>query len=348
MNILLVGSFDYPMYAPAFESGFRALGHNVVTVRYDDYLYGSGAISGFLSKFQTRFHVGLNLIRYNSDIIKRAKEFRVDFIFFYRCYNVWPSTVKKLKEKGFFVFTYNNDDPFVTIPSVRYYRNFKAILPLADLNYVYRKKNIDDYESVGAYNNKILLPYYIAKNNYRKECDKDIPIGFIAHFENDGRDQYIKALVDAGLPITVFNGSNWESAPLYQDIKNVIQPGKRGTEYNDTINRCQICLVLFSKLNSDTYTRRCFEIPATATLMLSEYTADMNSMFPENECAVYFRNKEELVEKCSYLLSNPSEISRIAENAYKRVMELGGSEIDRCRQIVDLYIQENEKKTIGI
>jgi hypothetical protein len=31
------------------------------------------------------------------------------------------------------------------------------------------------------------------------------------------------------------------------------------------------------------------------------YTEDMNQMFPENECAVYFRSKEELVEKASGL-----------------------------------------------
>ena len=41
MKILLVGSFTHPMYAPAFESGFRALGHEVITVNYDEYLYGN-------------------------------------------------------------------------------------------------------------------------------------------------------------------------------------------------------------------------------------------------------------------------------------------------------------------
>ena len=42
MKILLVGSFEHPMYAPAFESGFKALGNEVVTVKYDDYLYFRG------------------------------------------------------------------------------------------------------------------------------------------------------------------------------------------------------------------------------------------------------------------------------------------------------------------
>lgn len=338
MKILLVGSFQHPMYAPAFESGFKQLGHEVISIKYEDYLYGKGLVNSFMTRVQNRFHIGYKLWAYNKDIINKAKSLNADFVFLYRCYSIWPSTVRILKSNGFFVFTYNNDDPFSGIPSHRFYRHFHNILSIADVNYVYRKKNIDDYETVGAMNVKLLLPYYIEKNNFREECEDIIPIAFLGHFENDGRDRYVKALVDANLPVTVFNGSDWEEAPLYNDIKECIKPGKRGNEYNHTINQCQIALVFLSKLNSDKYTRRCFEIPATQTLMLCEYTDEMNEMFPAGECAEYFRNETELVTKCKYLLSNPEEIKRIASNGYRRVKELGGSEVDRCRQIIETYI----------
>ena len=72
--------------------------------------------------------------------------------------------------------------------------------------------------------------------------------------------------------------------------------------------------------------------------MLSAYTDDMDKMFPEDECAVYFRNEEELVAKASYLLKHSEVINRIAKNGYKRLNELGGSEVDRCREIVQLYL----------
>lgn len=338
MKILLVGSFVHPMYAPAFESGFKSLGHDVRTIKYEDYQYGVNFIGKFMTRVQNRFHYGVKLGKYNKDIIREADSFAPDFIFLYRCYNIWSSTIKELKRKGNFIFTYNNDDPFSGIPSTSFYRYFHAMLPLTDVNYVYRKKNISDYESVGAKNIKILLPYFIEKNNYYVACPDTIPVAFLGHFENDGRDEYIKALYDANIPVTVFNGSDWQSAPLYEDVKECIKDGKRGQDYNHTINECQIALVFLSKLNSDKYTRRCFEIPATATLMLSEYTDELNEMFPEDECACYFRDKKELVEKCRYLLANPAEIKRIAENGYKRLRKLGGSEIDRCRQIVETYI----------
>lgn len=341
MKILLVGAFQHPMYAPAFESGFKALGHEVLSIKYEDYLYGASTIGNFLSRVQTRFHYGIHLYKYNNDVIRSAESFNPDYIFLYRCYNIWPSTVVKLKKAGCFVFTYNNDDPFNGIPDNYFYRYFHLILPLVDINYIYRKKNFIDYEKAGSRNTKLLLPYFIEKNNFFEDCEDDIPIAFLGHFENDGRDKYIKALIDADIPVKVFNGSDWQNAPLFEDIKNCIESGKRGIEYNHTINRCKIALVFLSKLNSDTYTRRCFEIPATKTLMLSEYTDDLNEMFPSDECAVYFKSMDDLVEKCKLLLLHPEEINRIANNGYNRLIELGGSEVDRCKQIVETY--KNQK-----
>lgn len=337
MRILLVGSFNHPMYAPAFESGFKKLGHDVVSIDYQKYLYGNGRIGQFATKVQSRFHIGYKLKDYNNDILKEAESFNPDFIFLYRCYNIWPRTIKKLKTNGKFVITYNNDDPFSGIPGMGFYRNFKANIKLSDLNFVYRKKNINDYKGIGAKGINVLLPYYIEKSNYFIPGEDTIPIAFLGHFENDGRDAYIKALVDANMPIKVFNGSDWEKAPLYADIKGAVFPGKRGAEYNKTLNECQIALIFLSKINSDTYTRRCFEIPATKTLMLCEYTEDMDRMFPADECAVYYRSKEELEQKCRELLSHPEKIKKIAENGYNRLKEIGGSEVDRCRQILEIF-----------
>ena len=337
MKILLVGSFIHPMYAPAFELGFKKLGHEVRTIKYEDFLYGKGQVGQLMTRLQNRLHIGLKLSAYNKTIIREANSFHPDFIFLYRCYNVWRGTVKRLKKECYFIFTYNNDDPFSGVPNLGYYRNFKAILPLADVNLVYRKKNIADYESVSAKNVNLLLPYFIEDSNYYIDTEDTIPIAFLGHFESDGRDNYVSLLLKEKIPITVFNGSDWEKAPRYDEIKDVVKPGKRGAEYNLTLNQCQIALVFLSKLNHDTYTRRCFEIPATKTLMLCEYTEDMDMMFPADECAVYYRSKEELVQKCKDLLNHPDRINQIAKNGYKRLKEIGASEVDRCRQIVEIY-----------
>ncbi len=338
MKILVVGSFEWEQYAPAIYNGLKNIGHEVEKVDIEDFTYkGKNIFSFYLNKVQSRFHLGWNLIRYNREIIKKVKEFSPNLVFLYRCYSVYTSTLKEIKKSGCKVFSYNNDDPFSGVPSKSYYRHFLKNATLCDINFVYRKKNITDFENIGIHNTRLLLPHYLSKNNYHMGIEKDIPIAFIGHFENDGRDMLIKKMLEAEIPVTVFGDDAWRLAPLYEDIKHCIQPSKRGEEYNKTLNRLKIALIFLSKINSDTYTRRCFEIPATKSLILCEYTDDMNMFFPDNEAGVYFRNAEELVKKTKTLLENPQEITRISENGFFKLQQLGGSEIDRAKEIINVY-----------
>ena len=339
MKIIVVGTFHHIHYAAALSQGFKALGHEVMDINYSQY-GNRGPLKSILDKIQAKYQIGLSMIRYNRDIVSAVEKFSPDFVFFYRCYHVLPKTFQWLKNHDVCFFTYNNDDPLSNVPSKSFFRYFMRRLNYASHNFVYRRKNVDDYHRMGIDNVSILMPNYITTYNFWKpETRRDIPIGYIGHFENDCRDECIKELLNASLPVTIFNGSYWERAPRYEDIKHIIQPAKRNAEYNNTLNRMQISLVFLSKHNHDTYTRRCFEIPVTKTLMVSEYTDDMNRMYPEGECAVYFRSKEELVEKCGWLLKNPSEIERMAENAYRRLIEMGGSEVDRAKEVITLYQQ---------
>ena len=345
MRILIVGSFEYEMYSKAFVSGFLSLGHNVSWIDTNEYRYKHDVPGKVLSRFQDKYNFGLPLYRMNKDIIRAVEIQKPDFVFFYYCFTVSESTYRRIHELGARFFTYCNDDPYGKILSKPWCFRFHRSIKLADWNFVYRKKNVIDYQMDGIQSVSVLLPYYLNKNICGlRETTHDLPISFIGHFENDGRDQYINALLENNIPVTVFNGSYWEKAPLYESIKGCFQKGVSGERYYETIQRSQIAIIFLSKLNHDTYTRRCFEIPATKTCMLSEYTDDMNNLFPENECAVYFRSKEDFVNKCKYLLSNPDEISRIAQNGYERLMEIGGSEVDRCREIIEKYNEIHEKE----
>jgi spore maturation protein CgeB len=95
---------------------------------------------------------------------------------------------------------------------------------------------------------------------------------------------------------------------------------------------------LFSKINQDTYTRRCFEIPATKTLMICEYSKDMaENLFAEGEEAVYFRSSDELIQQVRYYLANEGERVRIANNACEKLHSDGHNITDRCKQVLDTY-----------
>lgn len=338
-KILLVGSFQYSIYASAFESGFKDLGYTVRIVDTNKYR-NKYLFSTFLNKVLDKYHIGWPLMTLNHDILRVIDQYKPDFIFFYYCMGVYPSTYMKIKKRGIKFFTYINDDPFSKVLNKPWCRNFHRSLPIADWNFVYRKKNISDYHTMDVYNVSILAPYYIKKQNYPMDKERSIPIAFMGHWENDGRDEYLKALLNAEIPFIIYgDDATWKKSSLYDILKErgILSPRKIGEEYNSTINDLQLSIVFLSKINNDTYTRRCFEIPATKTCMICEYTDDMNNMFPEDECAIYFRNPKEFVEKVKYYITHPAQCRRIGENSYKRLLSIKGSEIDRCYEIIEKY-----------
>lgn len=335
MKILLVGSYKYEMYAAAFSSGFKQLGHDVIDIDYEQFhIKGKGFLASFHNRFQDRFHYGLMMQQYNTAIIEAVEKEKPHFVFFYRCYHVWPSTMKRLKALSL-LLSYNNDDPFSKKPSESFFRYHVKCSYYCDINFVYRQKNIDDYAKLGINNAQILLPYFLSWQNYPIECKKDIPIAFIGHFEADGRDYTIKKLRDAGLPVCVFGREyRWKESKLIKDMEDIFFAGVRGVEYNKILNRTRIALVFLSHRNHDTYTRRCFEIPASSSLMMAPYTNELNQLFEEGKEAVYYKNDEDLIEKCKYYLNHENELNKIASNGYKRLLEIGGSEIYRCSEIL--------------
>jgi hypothetical protein len=336
MKIVIVGSYKYEMYAPAFSSGFKQLGHDVIDIDYEQFLMKNKCLfSSLHNRLQDRYHFGLMMRKYNKAIIDAVLVNNPDFVFFYRCYHVWPRTMRMIKNKSLLI-SYNNDDPFSGRPSDFYYRFHLNCASCCDVNFVYRKKNLIDYSKIGITNTRLLLPYYLSWQNKPIRCDKDIPIAFIGHFENDGRDYTIKKMIEAGIPIRVYGREyRWEESAIYNEIKDVLYAGVRGEKYNELLNRCKIVLVFLSQMNHDTYTRRCFEIPATSSMMMAPYTDELNDLFKEGEEAVYYRNDEELIKKCKFYLENEDNINIIASNGFKRLIRLGGNEMDRCSEIID-------------
>ncbi len=81
-----------------------------------------------------------------------------------------------------------------------------------------------------------------------------------------------------------------------------------------------------SKRNNDEYTRRCFEIPACGTMMLSEETATLKVLYLEDEEIVFFDTPQSLLDKVKYFLKD-ERYKNVGNNAKNRA-ELSGYDID--------------------
>ncbi len=343
------------IHAGAFQKAFEDLGHTTAYFQWKGYFRNYpyeksqanttwDRIKSAYYRFQNKMTFGPAMLKLNDDLVAQAKAFKPDLIYVYRGTHVWPCTLKRLKKAtGAKVFGYNNDDPFSPTYPTYFWRHFRRGIQLYDHVFAYRAKNIADYTAAGYANTSILRSYFIKGSNKPLtpkptnnafSCD----VIFIGHYEADGRDDVLMHLINNGINFKLF-GTLWENAPRYQELKSHmgghIKP-LYGADYNTALNSAKIALVFLSKINNDSYTRRCFEIPATGTLMASEYTEDLaNNLYKPDEEAIYFTSKEELLTKLQNLLANPKKLNAIAAAGHARILKDGHEVTDRARQIIN-------------
>jgi spore maturation protein CgeB len=360
IKILVVGDFHSDIHEKAIYDAFVNLGYK--TEKFSWYQYFGGAtylrnvskftfFLNFWKKIQYHFIFGPIIFKINRDLLLKIADTKPDLIFIYRGSHIFPRTLKSIKKAGSLIFGYNNDDPFSKKYPFYFWRYFLNSIFLYDHIFSYRYKNIIDYKKIGYNNTSLLRSYYIRKNNYfinnlssnKYKCD----CLFIGHFENDGRDKYIKILIDAGINFKLF-GPEWQNSKYYKYFIEKFGPiTSLKDDYNLAVNSTNIALVFLSSLNNDTYTRRVFEIVAARRFMLATYTSDLDSLFKENEEAVYFRSKEDLLEKIKFYLANPDDRERVALAGQRRLLQDGHEVCDRVKEIIKVYNKIKDEKNIN-
>ena len=84
------------------------------------------------------------------------------------------------------------------------------------------------------------------------------------------------------------------------------------------ISSSKINLNFLRKANNDTETTRTIEIPACNGFMLAEASEEQKKLFKENEEAVFFYSKKDLLEKIKYYLTNDDKRNMIAARGFKK------------------------------
>ena len=336
LKIRIVEDGQYYMYGNALKDAFQNKGfQNVKLFSWSNFMNGNNNV---YKRVQNKLAFGPEIWNINKCLVQECASYRPDLVFLYRCRIIHPATVKRIKMQGAIVFSYNNDNPFATYFRPYFWRHYRNSIKYDDATFVYRESNIRECLQKGAHQVELLRSYYISDRNYPiKDNDKKnakYDVVFLGHFENDDRASYISALTSAGISVGIPN-ITWEG--FDQQNSHLTRLNNTHKDYNKIINESKIALVFLSSLNKDTYTRRCFEIPAAKTFMLSQYTEDLASMFEPDKEAVYFKTPDELVEKAKYYLEHEEEREKIAKAGYDRLMRDGHEVGDRVQQIMEKY-----------
>lgn len=349
MKILVVGDWHSELHEEAVFKAFRQLGHEVIGFPWCRYFRPSTGwrrgVDSIVKRAQNKYLIGPIITRLNRDLVRQASCERPDMVFVYRGTHILPSTLRQLRVNlpNVVLIGYNNDDPFAPKQPHWLWRHFLACVPKYDLVLAYRHHNIEEFYQIGARRVELLRSWFISERNHpvelfaeevlKYECD----VVFIGHYEPDERVSYLEEIVRHGFKLRLFGHSeDWNPALKQSELLKEFVPINPlwGENYNKALCGAKVALCFFSKLNRDTYTRRCFEIPATGTLMLSEFSDDLASLYVEGEEVDFFRSKNELIKKLNLYLHNEKLRQTIAANGYHRVIADGHDVVTRMKQVL--------------
>lgn len=337
ISILFVGDAKYDVYVRAFYDASKKVTEIGYTELFDCGLTSPDGGYNIWNRLENHYCNGVNVWLLNRKLIDKCRNRHYDIVFYYSSRLIYAGTVKKIQELGSYIAVYCNDNPFSEYFKKYFWKHFLGAVTYADITYAYRESDRKKYISYGAKKVEIMRSYYIRSRNYYIPDDKidlEVPdVIFLGHLEKDERREYMQALVDEEIVIGV--NEDWKD--FINKNPGVVTLSKSMSAYNSILNKAQIAIVFLSKINGDTYTRRCFEIPAVKTLMVAPYTEDIASLYKDGKEVILYRNKKEFVEKIKYYLIHKEERLEIAQAGYNRLQASKNEVINRLEQIVKDY-----------
>jgi len=345
VKLLLAETWRHLIYGEPFFRRLRELGEETLSFREEIFFRPRQELQGALSKLsaisshlQEKFRCGPRVDALNLALLDAVNRRRPDVVVLFRGAQIFPETLMEIQRKGVLVAGYNNDDPLSLQYPPYVWHHFVASIQSFDHLFAYRHRNLTDFRRLGSRSVSLLRSFYLRENNFpMPNVTKEVDVSFIGHWEDDGRAMYVKTILTQ--PEIRFRlwGTRWHLASNAGELCErfgAIQP-LRGLSYNEAINRSKISLVFLSALNHDSYTRRCFEIPAAGGFMLAPHTEDLASMFREGVEAEYFRSPDEMIDKIRFYLRRENERMRIAQAGHERLLRDGHEALDRARQMRD-------------
>jgi hypothetical protein len=349
VKVLVAGDWHSELHEEVVAAALRRLGHAVAELRWCRFFERTGAPRSRLAdlgrRAQNKYLFGPALAQLNRQLVAQALEFGPDVVFIYRGTHIWAGTLRALKAAlpRCVLIGYNNDDPFSPQHPRYLWRHFLQAVPAYDLVLAYRHVNIAEYRQAGAQRVELLRSWYVPQRNHpvvlspAEQAMFETDVVFVGHYEADQRLDFLEEIVRQGFRLRLFGpGYDWDPVLQQSAVLRHLVPVRLvwGEEYNRALCGARIALCFFSRLNRDTYTRRCFEIPASGSLLLSEYSEDLASLYQEGVEADYFRSRDAMIECIRHYLGAPQHRDAVAAAGRRRVQADGHDVDSRMQQVL--------------
>jgi spore maturation protein CgeB len=201
---------------------------------------------------------------------------------------------------------------------------FRKAVKEYDLCFTTKPQDSAIYESLGARRIHFLLKGYDPRihrpvtlsppDQERFSCD----VGFSGQ-RMKARARSLCHLLDKVPCKLNLYGRHWEKGKTGPFLGSHQKGWVYGDDYSKAIAGAKISLAFLNQEVGDTFTTRSFEIPACGGFLLAERTEIHQSLYQEDQEAVFFSSDQELADKVHYYLKHEEERLRIARAGYEKV-----------------------------
>ena len=266
----------------------------------------------------------------NAALVSTCRELSPDIVWVDKGDWIQPSTLKALRGLGCFLVSHITDALHHRDRRVSFKRRLlRATARHYDIFFTTNHRDYEELESAPhrklftdlGYDHRRFEPTPLSP----EEADKwDHGLVFVGHHEPHTEAGAL-ALLDAGLPVTVFGHKPWFASPNRSRFGEHLQPSLGNEDYARALKGARIGLCWVSVFNYNQTASRSFETTGCGTFLLAMRTRQHVGCFEEGKEAEFFDGHDELVEKARYYLEHEDEREEIARRGQERCVSSGYS-----------------------
>lgn len=274
--------------------------------------------------------------QFNRHLYQAVKAQKPDVILVFKGMEIYPETLKAIRNLGVKCCNYNPDHPFLFYSRGSGNKNVKQSVGFYDWHFAYSHAIIQEitarYQLPCTY---LPFGYEIEDAIYKEASQQEelLKVGFIGN-PDFIRVQHIQALLEAGIQVDVY-GHGWEQYLATATSPNLcIFPAVYGDEFWYTAYRYRVQLNIFRPHNIGSHNMRTFEMPAVGAIMLAPDSLEHRSFFEHGKEAFFYQDIADMVKQARIILKlSKSEADQMRQQARNRSLRSGYS-YKNCAQIV--------------
>lgn len=281
------------------------------------------------------YRAGFSTILYdiNQSLKSKIEEINPHAVFVFKGMEIFPATLKWIKNNNIKLINYNPDNPFIFSGKGSGNKNITNSIGLYDFHFTYDaeiKRRIElEYKLPVE-----ILPFgFDIPPDVYETISLQTEINSVCFLGSPDwqRAEFLNSLANQNIEIDVF-GNNWKNFLINDKIN------AHDAVYDDRffkiLNVYRIQLNLMRVHNPTSHNMRTFEVPAIGGILLAPNTTDHAYFFkPEKEIFLY-NNIEDCVAQIKKIQNLPlSAIKLIRQSARERSLTSGYSYRDRAMQV---------------